>query len=69
MDAHDRAGGGLPTRSVSLTNEALQDGHVRARNDRAHDLHGGYARLDLHGAHEYGVAAHDECDGDHHNNS
>ena len=67
MDAHDRAGGGLPARNVSLTNEALQDGHVHARNDRAHDLHGGYARRDLHRSHEYDEAAHGECDGDHRN--
>ena len=67
MDVHGLAGGGLPTRSVSLTSEALQGGHVHARNDHAHDLHGDYARRDLHGAHECGEVTHDECDGDHHN--
>ena len=64
MDAHDQAGGGPLARSVSLTSEALLDVHVHARNDHAHDPHG-YARRDLHGFHEYGEAAHDECDGDH----
>ena len=67
MGVHDQAYGGLPARSVILTNGALQGGHAHARNDRAHDLHGDYAGKDLHGAHEYGVVAHGECDGDHHN--
>jgi hypothetical protein len=67
MDVHDRVGGGLPTRSVSLTSEALLDGHAHARNDHAHDPHGVYANRDLHGADQYSEVTHDECDGDHHN--